>query len=94
MGSKVYLNGHIDVPQDRLHAVSEALPEHVRLTYAEPGCISFEVVPCPTVPGRFLVSESFVDQRAFDAHQVRAKASAWAEASAGIPREYSITTEE
>jgi len=45
------------------------------------------------VKGRFLVSEAFVDQQAFDAHQARAKVSDWAKASQGIPREYSIKVE-
>lgn len=88
---KVYLNGHIDVPAERLTAVATALPSHIAATHAEAGCISFEVVPCDTVAGRFLVSEVFTDQAAFDAHQLRAKASPWAKITAGIPREYAIT---
>lgn len=82
------LEGHIDVPTDRLAQVSEALKEHIRLTRAEEGCIFFNVDACPDVEGRFLVSEAFVDKAAFDAHQVRAGNSAWAEASKGIPRDY------
>ncbi|MEM7430042.1 MAG: antibiotic biosynthesis monooxygenase [Pseudomonadota bacterium] len=90
---RVSLKGHIDVPPDRLEAVAEALPLHIELSRAEPGCIFFNVDPCPAVPGRFLVSESFVDRRSFDAHQTRTRASAWATVTAGIPREYEITEE-
>jgi len=87
----VHLNGRIDVPSGRLAEVAAALPAHIAATHAEAGCISFEVVPCETVAGRFLVSESFVDQAAFDAHQARTKASPWFTVTEGIPREYEIT---
>jgi quinol monooxygenase YgiN len=91
--SKVLLNGHIDVPQDRIAAITEALPVHITLTRAEPGCLSFDVAPCPTVAGRFLVAEVFVNQAAFDAHQLRTKASDWFQVTAGIPRDYTIRVE-
>jgi len=87
----VCLTGYIDVPEERAEAVQVALPTHIALTRAEEGCLSFEVVPCPQVPHRFLVSEVFVDQLAFDAHQRRTKDSRWAKVTEGIPREYSIT---
>jgi len=87
---KVYLNGHIDVPADRIEAVERALPAHISLTRAEAGCISFQVVPSETVKGRFMVSEVFVDQAAFDAHQTRTKSSDWFKVTEGIPREYSV----
>ena len=67
------LNGHMDVPSSRLTVVREALPDHIRLTRAEKGCIFFEVVEDRTHLGRFLVSEIFENQEAFDAHQERAK---------------------
>lgn len=86
---RVTLTGHIDVPPDRMDDVQAALPTHISLTRAEPGCLSFDVDPCPEVPGRFLVSEVFVDQQAFDAHQARTKASQWARVTAGMPRDYS-----
>jgi len=89
--TNVHLNGHIDVPTDRLDAVSAALAMHITLTRAEAGCISFEVTPDPKIAGRFNVSECFVDQAAFDQHQLRTKNSAWAEITDGIPRDYVIT---
>ena len=90
----VTLTGYIDVPPDRMDDIQAALPAHISLTRAEPGCLSFDVSPCPEVKGRFLVSEAFVDQQAFDAHQIRARASDWAKVSDGIAREYSISVEE
>jgi len=89
----VQLTGHMDVPPDRIEDVTNAVGEHIALTRAEPGCISFEVTPCADVKGRFLVAETFTDRAAFDAHQTRTGASAWAKITAGLPRDYSITEE-
>ncbi|WP_421704155.1 putative quinol monooxygenase [Aliiroseovarius sp.] len=86
----ITLTGYIHVPADRLEAVSAALPAHIALTRAEPGCLSFEVTPDHAQPGRFTVSERFIDRAAFDAHQARAGTSPWAEVTAGIPRHYTI----
>ncbi|WP_050602295.1 putative quinol monooxygenase [Ruegeria sp. 6PALISEP08] len=92
LDQRVFLNGHIDVPPDRLEDVRAALPLHIALTRAEEGCLSFEVVEDQTTPGRFTVSEVFVTQAAFDAHQARAKASDWFQVTQGIPRNYTIGT--
>jgi quinol monooxygenase YgiN len=89
--SKIHLSGHIDVPPDRMDAVTTAVVNHIALTRAEAGCISFKVTPCPDVKGRFLVNETFIDQAAFDRHQTRTKASPWAKISEGLPREYTIS---
>ncbi|WP_294227074.1 antibiotic biosynthesis monooxygenase [uncultured Shimia sp.] len=86
----IKLTGYIDVPADRLKAVVEALPDHIALTRAETGCLSFEVTPDATHQGRFQVAELFVDRAAFDAHQTRTKASDWAKVTNGIPRQYEI----
>lgn len=82
------LEGHIDVPEDRIAQVSEALKDHIKLTREEEGCIFFNVDACSEVEGRFLVSEAFVDEAAFQFHQQRAGASPWAEASKDVPRDY------
>ncbi len=87
----IELTGYIDVPAARLEAITAALPRHIALTRAEPGCLSFEVTPDPTHPGRFTVAERFTDRTAFDAHQARTRASAWAEVTQGIPRHYQVT---
>ena len=92
--SKVYLNGYIDVPEERIDAVTAALPEHIALTEAEPGCISFSVEASADTPGRFLVAEVFVDQAAFDAHQTRTRNSEWFRITEGIPRHYEVSVGE
>lgn len=74
--------------------VSELLPEHIRLTRAEPGCLRFEVFRSQSDPVRFAVSELFRDREAFEAHQARAAETTWARATKGIPRDYRITEEE
>ena len=91
---KIYLNGHIDVPSERMSSVKTGLVEHIALTRSEEGCISFEVVESNEIDGRFLVSEVFVNKAAFDAHQTRTKASDWFKITEGIHREYSIRSEE
>ena len=93
MSGKVHLDGYLEVPPDRLAAVTAALPDHIALTRAEPGCLAFEVTSSPDYPDRFLVSEVFTNRAAFDAHQARAKASAWAEVTAGLKRHYTIRVE-
>lgn len=93
MSGKVHLDGYMEVPPERSAAVAEALPDHIALTRAEPGCLAFEVTPSPDDPGRFLVSEIFTDRAAFDAHQARANASAWAQVTSGLPRHYTIRVE-
>ncbi|PSL20674.1 putative quinol monooxygenase [Shimia abyssi] len=88
---RVFLSGHIDVPANRLDAVRVALPDHIALTRAEPGCLSFDVVEDANIAGRFTVAEVFTTQAAFDAHQTRTKASDWFTITQGIPREYSVS---
>lgn len=89
--ARVYLDGFLNVPADRLDAVRAALPQHIALTRSEKGCVSFEVTEDVNRPGRFNVSEIFEDQVAFDAHQSRTKGSDWFAVTEGIPREYSVT---
>ncbi len=91
MRPNIRLTGHIDVPAYRLEAVQDALPAHIRLSLAEPGCISFSVTPDPEVHGRFLVAEEFSSRATFDAHQVRVQASEWGRTAAGITRKYVVS---
>jgi quinol monooxygenase YgiN len=66
------------------------LPEHIRLTRSEPGCLRFDVVATDD-PLVWQVDETFADRAAFDAHQARAKQSRWAQETAGIRRDFQIT---
>ncbi len=81
----------MDVPSERLADVMKALPEHIALTRSETGCIEFDVSTDKDVPGRLVVSELFVDDAAFEHHQIRTRVSAWAKVTDGIERHYSIT---
>lgn len=74
--------------------VAALLPEHIRLTRAEPGCLRFEVWRSHADPCRFAVSESFHDRAALAAHQARAAGTVWARATKGIPRDYVIRDED
>ncbi|WP_260856351.1 GNAT family N-acetyltransferase [Microbacterium sp. BH-3-3-3] len=65
------------------------LDEHLALTRAESGCLSFDVIPSET-DGVWSVSERFVDEAAFDAHQRRVATSTWGRETAGIQRSYVI----
>jgi len=75
-------------PQDAV-SVRAALPEHIRLSRAEPGCLHFDVTE--TAPGVFAVSEEFTDQAAFEAHQARTRASDWWAKTGHIPRDFQVT---
>ncbi len=87
---KIYLDGYLDIPAERQEVVLSALPKHVELTLAEPGCLKFEVVESTEIAGRLLVSEIFVDQAAFEAHQTRNRASDWFRITAGIERHFEV----
>lgn len=65
------------------------LPEHIRLTRAERGCLRFDVVGTDD-PLVWQVDETFADRAAFDAHQARTKQSRWAQETAGIRRDFQI----
>lgn len=87
---KIQLSGHIDVPAHRLAAINTALPEHIRLTRTEIGCIRFDVSPDPDHVGRFHIAEIFIDKSAFDLHQDRTADSDWARVTKGISRNYQV----
>ncbi len=87
---KIYLNGHIDVPEEQIYLVKKALKTHIALTHEEIGCLSFKVEPCDVVSGRFIVSEIFIDQDSFDKHQIRTKNSEWFAITKGLERKYTI----
>jgi quinol monooxygenase YgiN len=70
--------------------VAAHISEHIRLSLAEPGCLSFSVTPTED-PLIWRVAESFADQAAFDAHQTRTRASDWYRQTAHITRSYDIT---
>jgi putative acetyltransferase len=72
--------------------VENLLPEHIRLTLQEPGCLRFIVRRSEDDPAVYLVDELFADAAAFAAHQRRAAASAWGRGTAHIARDYAVET--
>jgi len=76
---------------DEADAVSVLLPEHLRLTRDETGCVLFDVFRSTADPCRFAVHEVFVDRAAYEAHQARTRASPWWQSTRDIPREYVLT---
>jgi quinol monooxygenase YgiN len=69
--------------------VRALLPEHIRLTRAEPGCLRFDVTPAGLLTWQ--VDEEFAGRAAFDAHQTRTRASAWFRQTDGIRRAFTLT---
>jgi quinol monooxygenase YgiN len=69
---------------------SELLAEHIRLSRAEPGCLTFDVVRSQSDPTRFALFEVFRDRPAFDAHRARTQASAWWEGTRTLERQFTI----
>jgi len=63
------------------------LPEHIRLSRAEPGCVKFEVTTGEN-PLVWHLDEAFVDAAAFAAHQTRTKATIWPDKTAGLIRDF------
>jgi quinol monooxygenase YgiN len=89
MGTVRLVGNLICASADEVDIVRKFLPEHIRLTVSEPGCLSFAVTQTED-PMIWRVEERFTDRRAFEAHQARTRASAWGAATAAIRRDYEI----
>ncbi|PZQ51685.1 MAG: antibiotic biosynthesis monooxygenase [Rhodovulum sulfidophilum] len=90
VGGPVRLTGRLICGSAReAELVRRHLPEHLRLTRAEPGCVSFDVSRTAD-PLVWRVEECFVDRAAFEAHRRRTRASDWWGATAEIRRDYRI----
>ncbi|GAB4292286.1 MAG: putative quinol monooxygenase [Roseovarius sp.] len=87
----IRVHGTLSCAPEEAAEIRAALAEHIRLSRAEPGCLEFEV--SETAPGVFALSEAFRDRAAFEAHQRRARASAWGRRSAHLRRELSTSEE-
>ncbi|MFF1253508.1 putative quinol monooxygenase [Pseudarthrobacter sp. NPDC058329] len=86
----VHLRGHLVCRDtDEVALVVQYLGQHIELTCAEPGCISFRVAPTDD-PLVWQVQERFHDAGAFKAHQERVAGSDWGRATKGIERRYTI----
>lgn len=65
------------------------LPEHIRLSRAEPGCLKFDVDPTDD-PLVWRLDEAFADRQAFEAHQTRTRSSVWFQVTSGLKRDFQI----
>ncbi len=85
----IHLTGRLICASEAQAAlVREYLPAHIRLTRAEPGCLHFDVSHAGAMT--WDVRETFADRPAFDAHQLRTRASDWGRMTQAIAREYQI----
>ena len=89
--SKLFLSGHIVVPENEVEMICNALPLHISLTRKEAGCLKFEVRQRDNAPCIFDVYEEFISKEAFEYHQKRVKESAWGKLSVNVERNYSIS---
>lgn len=87
----IVLKGFIEVPQDELEIIKQALDTHIQLTQKEPGCITFTVSQRSDEPSIFDVYEEFVDKDSFSAHQERVKNSHWGAVTKNVKRVYEIS---
>ena len=86
----IRLKGHlICMTEDEAHIVRAHLPEHIRLSRAEPGCLTFDVSETDD-PMIWDVQESFRTRADFDAHQTRTRASRWFDATRHILRDFRV----
>ena len=85
--SKIILEGHIMVSDADLPAVKAELPIHIQ----EEGCLRFDVTQSPGTGNVFFVSEVFIDQAAFEAHQRRVRLSDWGRVASNVERHYQVT---
>ncbi|TGD45100.1 antibiotic biosynthesis monooxygenase [Pseudotabrizicola sediminis] len=86
----IRLKGYlICMSQDEVLAVRGHLPDHIRLSRAEPGCLSFDVSETDD-PMVWDVQETFRTRADFDAHQARTRQSRWFEATRHILRDFRV----
>ncbi|MFN4153439.1 MAG: putative quinol monooxygenase [Paracoccaceae bacterium] len=84
----IRLKGHlICMTAEEALTVQLHLPEHIRLSQAEPGCLSFEVSQTDD-PLIWEVREAFRTRADFDAHQTRTRDSDWFNATRHILRDF------
>lgn len=91
---QVVLTGTIEVPENDLPKIIEALPLHIELTRSERGCKAFTVEQDSSAPTKFHVSERFENEEAFKNHQNRVLKSAWGTLSRNVKRHYEVIYEE
>ena len=81
------------VPDSDIDLVQSELPNHIKLTRNEKGCLKFLVTGDQTNRNRYNVYEEFKNQESFALHQERAGKSAWGKVAVNVERHYQITEE-
>ena len=86
----IRVTGHLTcTTAEEAAMVAALLPEHIRLSRAEPGCLTFSVIPTSS-PLVWELDETFTDRAAFESHQTRTRASEWFRATAHLARDFDI----
>lgn len=87
----ITLSGTLTCPTpDDLTIIQTYLPDHIALSRAEPGCVTFTAVQSAN-PMVWQIDETYTDKKAFEAHQTRNRASIWWDKSQSIVRDFQIT---
>ncbi|MCX7888253.1 MAG: antibiotic biosynthesis monooxygenase [Rhodobacteraceae bacterium] len=76
---------------DEADRISVLVPDYVRETLAEPGCLTCEVWRSRADPVRFALREVYAGQGAFEAHRSRIEGRPWGKATANVPSDLRIT---
>ena len=90
---RVILAGFVVVPPDEYEIIAAELPEHIRLSLAEPGCSEFKVTRDKDDPYKLSVYEEYVDYAAFQHHLTRTSKTRWAEITKNMGRHYNVLEE-
>jgi quinol monooxygenase YgiN len=88
---KITVTGYLRARPADAELIGRLLPEHIRLTRAEPGCLKFNVVASSTVADAWELDEAFADRAAFEAHQARTRASTWGRETTHIERDFTVS---
>lgn len=87
---RITVTGYLRASAEDAALIRRLLPEHVRLSRAEPGCERFNVVASTSIAHALELDEAFTDRAAFEAHQARTRASAWGRETAHIVRDFEV----
>ena len=85
---KILLTGTMICAPHEVEHVLALLPEHIRLSRAEPGCLHFDLWQDEVRPTEFHVSEVFRSEAAFEAHQDRSRRSDWFRVTGHMARDF------
>jgi quinol monooxygenase YgiN len=84
------LRGHLICATDvETQAIRAHVAEHIRLSRAEPGCLTFDIFETDD-PLVWEVMEAFRTRADFDAHQARTRDSLWFQATRSILRDFRV----